>query len=428
MIVAKFGGSSLSCGEQFKKVKRIIEDNPKRQVVVVSALGRREHEDNKLTDLLFLLHAYVRHGVNYETIWTTIYERFLAIKSELDLNFDLEGELGALKSLLSHLSADFLVSRGEYFTARLMSEYLGYPFVDASQLIRFHANGTLDLEGSKKRISKLHENTVVPGFYGAYPNGDIKLLNRGGSDITGSILAYGLEATIYENWTDVSGVLLADPRVVQNPATISKLSYEELGQLSYMGASVLHEETIYPVKKLNIPIHIKNTNDPSAKGTIIGEGCSTSTGVAGIAGKKDYTSITIHKTYLAAEVGLLRKAMEIIERFEINVEHVPTGIDHLGIIVATDAIRHCRFELVEALKSELNADEVRVKEGIVLLTVVSRQNKETGLMSRVFQSLESQNIPINLVTQGPRGLNMIIGIDNSDYHQAIQSLYADLVG
>jgi len=433
MIVTKFGGSSLSCEEQFKKVKAIIKDNPKRQAVVVSALGRRENEDDKLTDLLFLLHAYMRHQVNYEAIWETVCQRFLNIKQDLNLSFDIEGELAAIKAELDGktLTKDYLVSRGEYLTAKLMSDYLNYDFVDASQIIIFYPNGQIDLESSRKKIEATfsnERNIVVPGFYGAFPNGSIKLLDRGGSDVTGAILAYGLKAAKYENWTDVSGVLLADPRVVKNPVAVRELSYEELGQLSYMGASVLHEETIYPIRSLNIPIHIKNTNDPLADGTIIGASASPSTGIAGIAGKKGYTSITIHKTYLAAEVGLLRKVMSIFERFQVNVEHVPTGIDHIGLIVSSDAIAPCRFELLETLETELEADRIGVKDGIVLLTVVGRQRKEGSLMGKVFQSLEKENIPINLITQGPRGLNMIVGIDQPDYDKAIQSLYTDLVG
>ncbi|MCL1949026.1 MAG: aspartate kinase [Turicibacter sp.] len=432
MIVTKFGGSSLSCGTQFKKVKNIIEACPDREVVVVSALGRRESVDNKLTDLLYLLHAYVRHGVNHDQIWETITQRFYAIKQELELDVDLKGELDFLKSemLAQKVSEDYLVSRGEYLTAKLMADYLGYDFVDARRLIIFHPNGSLNLDASKKAIEKhlpKGKKAVVPGFYGAYPNGEIKLLNRGGSDITGAVLAFGLNAVKYENWTDVPGVLLADPRVVKDPVTVPELSYEELGQLSYMGASVLHEETIYPIRNLNIPIHIKNTNDPEAAGTVIGGTQSHSTGIAGIAGKKNYTLLTIHKSYLAAEVGLLRKTLEIFERFQVHVEHCPTGIDHLGMIVATDAIQHCRFELLEALKNELSADKVRIKDGIVLLTVVGRKNTEAGLMTKVFSSLEKRKIPINLITQGPKGLHMILGIDDNDYHTAIQSLYEDLV-
>ena len=434
LLVSKFGGSSLSSEVQFRKVRTIVEENVNRRVVIVSALGKRAHEDNKMTDLLYLLHAHLKHGVAYDTLWNTIEQRFLNVKEELKLNYEIEADLLKLKEELNqpNLSVDYLVSRGEYLTAHLMSEYLGYQFIDAKDVIVFLPNGKIDLETSRQRLLETLPDDykiVIPGFYGAYPNGRIKLLNRGGSDITGAIIANCLEAKKYENWTDVSGILMADPRIIDNPAAISRLTYEELSELSYMGANVLHEETIYPIRKLNIPIHIKNTNDPHAEGTLI---CEQYDGenemVTGIAGKKDFVSITIYKNHMSTELGFLRKAMEIFERFQINIEHVPTGIDNIGVIVSEKAVETCLYDLVETLKTELAADEVLVKEKLALVSVVGRKKiGHIGITSSIFKALGQANIGISLIAQSPRELNIVIGVQNNDYIQAIQALYKELV-
>ena len=434
LLVSKFGGSSLSSEIQFKKVKTIIEENGNRRAIVVSALGKRADEDNKITDLLYLLHAHITHGVSYDSLWETIEQRFLIVKKELNLTIPIESYLAELKEQLnqSNLCVDYLVSRGEYFTALLMSEYLDYQFIDAKDVIRFYPNGTVDLETTRQRLlEKLPKDFkfIIPGFYGAYPNGHIKLLSRGGSDITGSIISYCLKATKYENWTDVSGILIADPRIIPNPIAISRLSYEELSELSYMGANVLHEETIYPVRKLNIPIHIKNTNEPHAEGTLI---CESYEGenelVTGIAGVKDYVSITIYKNHMSTEVGFLRKTMEIFERFQINIEHVPTGIDNVGVIVSGKSVHKCLYDLVETLKVELNADEVIIKDNLSLITVVG--HKKLGnikVTSTIFKALALEAIDISLIAQSPRELNVVIGVRNDDFVRAIQTLYKELV-
>jgi len=434
LFVAKFGGSSLSSETQFQKVKKIVEDHPARRVIVVSALGKRAHEDNKLTDLLYLLYAHIKHGVSFTALWETIEQRFLTVKQELGLTYDLARDLEALKNELAHssLTVDYLVSRGEYLTAKLMSEYLGYKFVDAKDVIMFAPNGKVDLNASRQKLTHLLAEDfkiVIPGFYGAYPNGKIKLLDRGGSDITGSIVANCLQADKYENWTDVPGILMADPRIIPTPVPIASITYEELSELSYMGANVLHEEAIYPIRQLNIPIHIKNTNEPDANGTLIcDQTAEKSEMITGIAGKKDFVSITIYKNHMSSELGFLSRVMDIFKQFNINIEHVPTGIDNIGVIVSAASVEKCLYDLTETLKVQLKANEVSVKEQIALITVVGKNMiSSIGLSGTIFQALGQEQIRVLLIAQSPRGLNVVIGVQNDDYIPAIQILYKELV-
>jgi len=434
LIVTKFGGSSLSWEAQFKKVKNIVKADPNRRVVVVSALGKRESDDNKMTDLLYLIAAHIKHGVSYDAMWQTIVSRFIAVKEELELSYDVAADLELLRQELSskNVHEEYLVSRGEYFTAKLISEYLGHDFIDAKDVIIFQSNGTIDLEASRQKLQAritADSKVVIPGFYGAFPSGVIKLFNRGGSDITGAIVASCLNAAKYENWTDVPGVLMADPRIITNPVPVSQLSYEELSELSYMGANVLHEETIYPIRALNIPIHIKNTNDPEAQGTIISDTCdSRPQGIAGISGKKNFVSLTIYKNHMSTEVGFLRRALAIFERYQLNVEHVPTGIDHVGIIISGSAIENRLDDLVQTLTTELGADDVTVKTDISLITIVGKRMIGCAqLTASIFGALAKQNIAIQLIAQSPREVNMIIGVSNENYLGAIQALYEELV-
>ncbi|MCL1949963.1 MAG: aspartate kinase [Turicibacter sp.] len=434
LIVTKFGGSSLSWEAQFKKVKNIVASDPNRRVVVVSALGRRQKEDNKMTDLLYLIAAHIRYGVTYDAMWETIVARFIAVKEELGLSYDVAGELEELRQDLSQksLNEEFLVSRGEYFTAKLVAEYLGYQFLDAKDVIAFQPNGTVDLTATQTKLQAAvpdDERVVIPGFYGAFPSGAVKLFNRGGSDITGAIVASCLGAKTYENWTDVSGVLMADPRIIDNPVSVAQLSYEELSELSYMGASVLHEETIYPIRSLNIPIHIKNTNDPAAAGTVISdEDLGHPQRISGISGKKDFVSLTIYKSQMSTELGFLRRALAIFERFKLNVEHLPTGIDHVGIVISGSGLNNQLDDLVQTLKEELNADEVVVKKDISLITIVGASLIGCSqLTASIFTALAKSNIGVQLIAQSPREVNMIIGVANEDYLPAITALYEELV-
>lgn len=434
LTVTKFGGSSLSWEAQFKKVKSIVQSDPNRRVVVVSALGKRQSSDNKMTDLLYLISAHIRHGVSYDAMWETIVSRFIAVKEELGLAYDVAADLELLREELSgqNVNEEYLVSRGEYLTAKLIAEYLGHEFIDAKDVIVFQPNGIIDLAKSREKLQARildHSKVVIPGFYGAFPSGVIKLFNRGGSDITGAIVASCLNAAKYENWTDVPGVLMADPRIIDNPVPVSQLSYEELSELSYMGANVLHEETIYPIRDLNIPIHIKNTNDPEAAGTIISDSIDgRPQRISGISGKKDFISLTIYKNHMSTEVGFLRRALAIFERYQLNVEHVPTGIDHVGIIISGAAVENRLDDLVQTLTTELCADEVTVKQNISLITIVGSQLIGCSkLTASIFTALAKENINIQLIAQSPREVNMIIGVANEDYLTAIQALYGELV-
>jgi len=330
--VCKFGGSSMANATQFSKVKNIVLGDDARQVVVVSALGKRESKDTKITDLLYTLAAHLKYGVAYDDIWSIFYNRFVGVKEELGIDYDIEKDLLDLKADFSKkTSKEFLVSRGEYFTAKLISIYLGYTFVDAKDLIIFNYDGTINYEVTEEKVKEAHMQygkIVVPGFYGSYPNGQIKLLSRGGSDITGSILAKSVNASVYENWTDVSGIYAADPRLVKNPRNISQITYAELREMSYMGANVLHEETIFPVQELQIPINIKNTNEPDHPGTMIQNVCDDNKYVVtGITGKDDFIAFNISKDHMSTEVGFFRKVLSIFEKYNIAVEHSPSGID-----------------------------------------------------------------------------------------------------
>ena len=436
MLVCKFGGSSLSSESQFKKVKNIVESDANRRVIVVSALGKRESADNKLTDLFYVIHTHAKHGICYESLWQEIIGRFIDVKKELGLTFDIETALSEIRISLDSnlLSVDDLVSRGEYLTANLMSEYLGFEFVDAKNVIIFCANGDIDMVATKTKLQAAvpdGTSVVIPGFYGAYATGKIKLFGRGGSDISGAIVAAALNASKYENFTDVSGVLMADPRIIDNPPAIAGLTYEELSELTYMGASVLHEASSHPVCDAGIPIHIKNTNDPDALGTLICDGAETGvkTKITGISGKKDFLSFAIYKNHMSTEVGFLRKTLAIFERYGVNIEHVPTGIDHVAVVVTAESVVHCLEDLVDVLKHELGADEVILKDGTALITIVGRGIVEDAVfLGRVFTSLGAIGINISFIAQSPKKLNIIIGVRNEDYAPATKALYKELIG
>ena len=432
LVVTKFGGSSLSCATQFEKVKNIVLSDPKRKIVVVSALGKRNSSDTKITDLLYILHAHLKYSVPYQDIWEMIESRFLGVRDELGIDYPIDEDLNKLHNELNkNISQDYLVSRGEYLTAKLMSNYLGYSFCDAKDLLKYNYDGLLDEAETEKNVKyafSLHGSIVVPGFYGSYPNGSVRLLSRGGSDVTGSILAKCLNASLYENWTDVSGILAADPRIVENPKAIKEITYAELRELSYMGASVLHEETVFPVQSLNIPINLKNTNEPLNPGTIIkNESNDTSDLITGIAGRKDFVSFDISKDHMSGEVGFLRKALSIFEKYNVSIEHVPSGIDSFSVVVPLDSVEKCQYELVTELKRELGAD-VTMDTNIALVAVVGRNMaKRSGVCGTIFQNLGKENINVRLLAQGPSELNIIIGVAREDYEKTIKTLYKGLI-
>ena len=430
MIVTKFGGTSMASAEQFKKVKSIIDENPARQVVVVSAAGKKHSKDIKITDLLYTLHTHLVYGVPYDDIWGMIAGRYIEIKEELGLDCDIEADLAKIKNELGKgIDQNYLISRGEYLSAKLMSSYLGFDFVDAKDIIRFTYSGTVDVERSEQNAKKAFSSRgkiVVPGFYGSYPNGEICLFSRGGSDITGSYLARFLNARIYENWTDVPGTLTADPRIVDNPKTISQITYTELRELSYMGANVLHEDSITPVQEKNMSINIRNTNEPSCPGTIIKRECNDDSAViTGISGKKDFVSFDILKDHMSTEIGFTRRVLEIFEDYKINVEHIPTGIDSVSVVVSGSSVGSNMYDIVARIENELGA-RVRAKKELALIAIVGRNMVgKNGICARIFASLSSVGVNIKMIAQPPDETNIIVGVDNSNYKKAIKALYED---
>ena len=352
--------------------------------------------------------------------------------ADQNIDYNIEADLEDLKSKLNkNINEDYLVSRGEYLTAKLMANYLGYSFVDAKDIISFSYDGRIDYaltEYNVKIAFEKYGTIVVPGFYGAYQNGQIKLLSRGGSDITGSILAKCVNATLYENWTDVSGILAADPRIIKDPKAIKEITYVELRELSYMGASVLHEETVFPVQSLNIPINLKNTNDPSHPGTLIKNECSdTSQTITGIAGKKDFLAFNISKDHMSSEIGFVRKVLSIFEKYNVSIEHIPSGIDLVSVVVSKTNIERVKYDLISEIKSTLNAD-VTIDENLALVAVVGRNMVgKYSLSGTIFTALGKERINVKVIAQSPDELNIIIGVSCEDYEKAIKVLYKNLV-
>lgn len=434
LLVSKFGGSSLSSAIQFEKVKNIVASDSNRRVVVVSALGKRQPSDSKLTDLFYSVYEHMSQSSYYETLWQEIVIRFVNVKEELNLSYDVVAELDRIRDGLAAriLTADYLVSRGEYLTAKLMSEYLGHKFYDAKDLIVFNENGEVNLEECYRRITQLvpkNTKVIIPGFYGACVNGEIKLFSRGGSDITGAIVAASLKADKYENFTDVPGVLMVDPRIVDHPRAIPELTYEEMSSIASMGAEVLHRKSVYPVKSAGIPIHIKNTNEPTAPGTLISDEKSEEvSGLTGFFGKKDYTFLTLHKNRATPVIGFMREVFEIFESYKINIEQSLTGTSHVGFLVSSIDVKYCIERLLNDLKQKLEVSNVEMKEEFSLITIFGRgMINEPEFLERVFGTLKIAGIKPSLIEQSPRGLNLVIGVSNEDYVSAIRTLYEGLI-
>ena len=435
MKVAKFGGSSVAGAEQFKKVKAIVEADPERRVVVVSAAGKRNADDHKLTDLLYLCHAHLNYGVSCSDIFNTIEQRLTEIRDELGLSYDIESELKELERTLSKdTPVDLLVSRGEYFTSKLMAEYLGYTFVDAADCVIFSFDGSIDYERSYALIAEAAEKygrIVIPGFYGRVSTGKIKVMTRGGSDITGSLAAVAVNADVYENWTDVSGILMADPRIVDNPKTIETITYRELRELSYMGATVLHEEAIFPVRFAGIPINIKNTNAPTDRGTMIVATTSEFSSddvVTGIAGKKGFSVINIEKDLMNAEIGFGRKVLSVLEDFNIPFEHLPSGIDTMSVVVNTAYIDKIRDQIVRGICLKTTPDAVGIEDGLALIAIVGRgMARSKGTAARIFNAVSRAGINIRTIDQGSSELNIIIGVEEADYEKTVKAIYDEFI-
>ena len=434
--VTKFGGSSMADAGQYQKVRDILLADPERRVVVVSAAGKRFSKDHKITDLLYLCHAHTQYGVPCDPIFEMITSRYIEIREELGITLDLETEFAELKKRLDakQVSQDEMASRGEYFSAKLMAAYLGFQFVDASEWIFFNIDGSVNKEASYEALrGKLTgEGIVTPGFYGVMPDGSIRTFSRGGSDITGSLAAAALDAGVYENWTDVSGILMADPRIVDNPQPIAEVTYDELRELAYAGANVLHEGAIFPVREKNIPLNIRNTNEPSAPGTMIRDHFDTEADphriITGITGKKDFSIITVFKRGLTSQVGILRQILTVLERHGVSVDFVPNGIDNVSLVIPTAVIAPHLYTILAEIQQEVNPDNIAVQDQIAIVTAVGHQMAfRPGVSGQIFAALGQADINIRMINQGPDELNIIFGVENKDFANAIRVLYNSFI-
>ena len=434
--VTKFGGSSMADAGQYQKVRDILMSDKERRVVVVSAAGKRHSKDHKITDLLYLCHAHTQYGVPCDPVYELITSRYLEIREKLNINVDLESDFAELKKRLDarQVSQDEMASRGEYFSAKLMAAFLGFKFVDATEWVFFNIDGTVNKKKSYAALKELMtgEGIVTPGFYGVMPNGSIRTFSRGGSDITGSLAAAALDAGVYENWTDVSGILMADPRIVENPHPISEITYDELRELAYAGANVLHEGAIFPVREKDIPLNIRNTNEPEAPGTMIRSHFETESDpdriITGITGKKDFSIITIFKRGLTTEVGILRKILSVLERHGISVEFVPNGIDNVSLVIPTATITPHLYNIMADLQQDVAPDNVTVQDQIAIVTAVGHQMAfRPGVSGRIFAALGQADINIRMINQGPDELNIIFGVENKDFANAIRVLYNSFI-
>ena len=428
--VVKFGGSSLASAEQFKKVGAIIRAEKERRYVVPSAPGKRDSKDTKVTDMLYQCYALAEEEKDFSKNLKAIKARYQEIIDGLGLKLSLENEFKTIEENFKiKAGSNYAASRGEYLNGIIMANYLGYEFVDAADVIRFAENGDFDADTTnelmKERLAKA-EYAVIPGFYGAYENGAVKTFSRGGSDITGSIVARAVKADIYENWTDVSGFMIADPRIIENPESIDTITYKELRELSYMGASVLHEDAIFPVRREGIPINIKNTNAPEDKGTWIVEStCQKSEyTITGIAGKKGFCSINVDKDMMNAEIGFGRKVLQAFEDNGISFEHMPSGIDTMTVFVHQDEFMPKEQRVVSAIHRMAEPDTIEIESDLALIAVVGRGMKSTrGTAGRIFSALAHANVNVKMIDQGSSELNIIIGVADQDYETAIKAIY-----
>ena len=432
--VVKFGGSSLADAGHFRKVKSIIDADPTRAYVVPSAPGRRNDGDEKVTDLLYECFRMAERAEDIDGVFSRICERYDDIISGLGLDLDLSGEYEHIKwAMLHHAGRDYAASRGEYLNGLILARYLGFDFIDPSCMVKFFDNGTFDSELTYTLIGEVlskHKNGVIPGFYGSMPNGTIKTFSRGGSDITGSIVARAVLAEIYENWTDVDGFLSADPRIVENPKKIQYITYRELRELSYMGASVLHEDAIFPVRFAGIPVNIRNTNSPEEPGTMIvsqTDYTDPDTVITGIAGHRGFSIVTIEKAMMNSETGFGRKVLEVIEQEGISFEHLPSGIDTMCVILKTEALDSGKRERIkDRICKAVDPDSISIEDGLALIAVVGRNMvKAKGTAFRVFKAVAEAEINIKMIDQGSSELNIIIGVEDKDFIKATRSIYRE---
>ena len=428
--VVKFGGSSLASAEQFKKVGDIIRSDEGRRYVIPSAPGKRFSEDTKVTDMLYGCYAKAEAGKNFDAELTAIADRYQQIIDGLGLSLDLSGEFEEIgRRFAAKEGKDYAASRGEYLNGKVMAEYLGYEFVDPAEGIYFYEDGTFNAEKTNvelaARLTQI-ERAVIPGFYGAYDDGRICTFSRGGSDVTGSIVAKAISADMYENWTDVSGFLVTDPRIIKDPEVIETITYRELRELSYMGATVLHEDAIFPVRKEGIPINIRNTNKPEDRGTLIVESTCRRPKftITGIAGKKGFAALNIEKDMMNAEIGFGRKVLQVFEENHVSFEHMPSGIDTMTIFVHQSEFEEHEQKIMAGIHRAVEPDSLELEADLALIAVVGRGMRSTrGTAGRIFAALAHANINIKMIDQGSSELNIIIGVRNEDFENAIRAIY-----
>ena len=437
MKVVKFGGSSLADANQFRRVAAIVKADPARRYVVASAPGKRFSDDVKVTDMLYNCYELVRQGKDIGEYYKQICERYNSIIADLGLDFNISGELEYIRNAIEHYSGrDFAASRGEYLNSLILAKYLKFDFIDAESVIYFRENGTFDEEKTNNVMReelKKHQYAVIPGFYGVMPNGTIKTFSRGGSDITGSIVSRAAEAELYENWTDVSGCLMADPRIVEDPLPIKTITYRELRELSYMGASVLHEDAIFPVRYAGIPINIRNTNDPAAPGTMIVSATSEYDSehvITGVAGRRGFSVINIEKDMMNAEIGFGRRVLDVLEDNDISFEHLPSGVDTMSVIVSSAYLKDefKKERILTSINKRVHPDSIVIEDGLALLAVVGRgMVKAKGTAARVFAAISNAGINIRMIDQGSSELNIIIGVEEHDLEKALTAIYKEFV-
>lgn len=430
--VAKFGGSSVADGIQLTKTKNIINADPDRRYIVVSAPGKRFEGDNKITDLLYLCKTHLEHNLPYDQIFQVVADRFMAVEINLGIDLDFSPYFDKIReNLKKNPSADYIASRGEYLNAILVAAFLGYDFVDTEGLIQFDAKGRLMAEETNEALKaelEKHERAVLPGFYGTGPDGKIRTFSRGGSDITGSLVARAVGADVYENWTDVSGFLMADPRIVKNPKQIDVISYKELRELSYMGASVLHEDAIFPARMANVPINIRNTNHPEDPGTMITDDVARygikDRVITGIAGSKDFVVVALYKNMMSSERGFVRRILGILDDYDINFEHLPSGIDTVSVVMSGASIEGRLDEVLEEFRSRLRPDSIDVIEEISLIATVGHgMDRRPGTSAKLFQALADAQVNVRMIDQGSSEMNIIVGVENKDFEKAIRAIY-----
>ena len=428
--VVKFGGSSLASAEQFQKVGDIIHADKDRRLVVPSAPGKRHGGDEKVTDMLYDCYAHVETDQDFTERLAHVKARYDEIIEGLKLDLDLTDEFKTIAdNFRKNIGVEYAASRGEYLNGIVLAAYLDYDFIDAFDVIFFKQNGRLDEEKTNRVMREVlasHERAVIPGFYGQREDGAVKTFSRGGSDITGSIVARAVKADVYENWTDVSGFLIADPRIVEKPAQIETITYTELRELAYMGASVLHEDSIFPVRKMGIPINIRNTNRPEDDGTWIVESTARKSKytVTGIAGKKGFCSVNIAKDYMNAEVGFVRKVLQAFEDQGISIEHIPSGIDTMAVFVHEDEFIDKEQAVVSGIHQLAQPDMLEIEADLALIAVVGRGMKsQRGTAGRIFSALAHAHVNVRMIDQGSSELNIIIGVENRDFETAIKAIY-----